>query len=81
LLWPRYKETLYYLECEAGIGGKRQMKVSIIGELIEHSNGVIDLFGWVFDCDCCSTIYEAAFKHRTELIKLAKQAGTYKYII
>jgi hypothetical protein len=54
------------------------MKVSIVGELIEHSNGVIDLFKWVFDCDCCSGIEEVAQTHRQELIELAKKSGTYK---
>ena len=56
------------------------MKVSIIGELIEHSNGNIDLFKWVFDCDCCSNIDEAVRVHRQQLIGLANKAGTYKYI-
>ena len=56
------------------------MKVSIVGELIEHSNGIIDLYRWVFDCDCCSTIDEVVQVHREELIRLAKKSGTYKYV-
>ena len=55
------------------------MKVSIIGKLVEHANGLIDLNGWVFDCDCCSLLHDAVVKHRDELIKLAKEAGTYSY--
>ena len=54
------------------------MKVSIVGELTEHGNGVIDLFKWVFDCDCCSSIDEAVQVHRQEFIGLAKKSGTYK---
>ena len=56
------------------------MKVSIVGELIEHSNGVIELFKWVIDCGCCTTIEEVVNAHRQELIRLAKKSGTYKYI-
>jgi len=56
------------------------MRISIVGELIEHSNGIIDLFGWVFDCDCCSNIEEMVQTHKQELIGLAKKSGTYKYI-
>ena len=56
------------------------MKVSIVGELIEHSNGVIELFKWVIDCGCCTTIEEVVHAHRQELIRLAKKSGTYKYI-
>jgi len=55
------------------------MKVSIVGQLTEHANANIDLFGWDFDCDCCSTPHEAVRTHRQELIKMAKEAETYSY--
>ena len=55
------------------------MKVSIVGELTEHGNGVIDLFKWVFDCDCCSSIDEAVQVHRQEFIGLAKKSRTYQF--
>ena len=55
------------------------MNVSIIGELVEHTNGDIDLCGWVFDCDCCSKIDEAVQVHHQELIRIAKEAGTYSF--
>ena len=58
-------------------GGK--MEVSLVGKLVEHTSGYIDLYGWDFDCDCCSDIDEAAKTHRQELISLAKEAGTYSY--
>lgn len=54
------------------------MKVIKVGKLVEHTNGTIDMEYWNFDCDCCSTIDEAAIKHRSELIRLAKQGKTYK---
>ena len=53
------------------------MKVSIVGKLVEHANGIIDLDGWVFDCGCCASLEEAVKTHRQEFIKLAKEAGTY----
>ena len=55
------------------------MKATIVGTLVEHAEGYLDLVGWVFDCDCCSTIDEAARTHRQEFIKLAKEAGTYSW--
>jgi hypothetical protein len=55
------------------------MKAEIIGTVKERLNGEIDLQNWVFDCDCCSHINEAANKHRDELIRLAKGNGTYSY--
>ena len=55
------------------------MNISLVGELVEHAEGYIDLEKWIFDCDCCSSVQEAAWVHRKELIKLAKEAGTYSY--
>ena len=54
------------------------MEVTNVGTLVENADGTMDMQYWIFDCSCCSTIDEAVQKHRTELIKLAKQAGTYK---
>jgi len=53
------------------------MQVDNIGQLVEYADGRLDLQYWVFDCDCCATINEAIVKHRDELVRLAKEAGTY----
>jgi len=53
--------------------------VTKVGLLTEHSDGRIDLFDWNFDCDCCLTPHVAAYRHHEELIKLAKETGTYRF--
>lgn len=53
------------------------MKVHKVGELTEHPDGTIDLRYWIADIDPKEIITSEV--NRQELIRLAKQAGTYAY--
>jgi len=53
-------------------------EVSRIGTVVEHPNGTIDIYDWDFDCGCPS-IDVAVKMHRHDLIRLAKEIGTYRF--
>jgi len=54
------------------------MKVDNVGILVEHSDGRLDLEYWIIDAEYESFV-ELVINHREELIKLAKEAGTYTF--